>query len=279
MDNKQINRDWTIREDRIPRRKDVVIDPEGNLGIVVKTSGDFSGRSLYVEDVKGQEVYSGEDSSHFRIANVDQTKKFYLSYKNNLGWIKNRIYTIREKDYPLQLVEMDYDLVKQEMFYVFRDLNVPEQKFLKTLNESLVEKIPEWYYETAAIFSSEDLNSSFACSIKIEIEETESNVEGWTVTGSELYFSSKILAEMEIKKWRDRLKIRRFASVFSMTEKRKEAIVSLGEDGFLFVSEFTNRNGQPAVFNSRVDAAVAMITIGEHAWVNVLNIEIDRYDI
>ena len=52
-DNKQINRDWTLREDRTPRRKDVVIDSNDVFGVVVKTEGSFGERLLTIENING----------------------------------------------------------------------------------------------------------------------------------------------------------------------------------------------------------------------------------
>jgi hypothetical protein len=279
MDNKQINRDWTLREERIPRRKDVVFDSAGNLCIVTKTEGEFSKRYIYAEDISGEEIYAREISSSFRIATVEQTKNFYLSYKKNLGWIKKRIYTVAGKDYPLQLVDMDYDLIKQEMFYVFKDLNVPEQKFLRTLNESLVEKLPDWQHESAQIFNRTEPDSAFTHLINVQIEEISPEQNGWNVSGSEMSFTHRDLAEMEVRSWRSRLLAKRFAAVFSMSEKKCDAVVSMGEDGFLYVKEISDRIGQPAIFNSRVEAALAIVSLGEAVWADILNIELDKYDI
>lgn len=279
MSSKQINRDWTLREERIPRRKDVVTDADGNLCIVVKSEGDFTGRLLWLEDVQGQEIYSCENFKNFRLANTQQTRDFYLSYKKNLGWIPGRIYTIKNKDYPLLLVSMDYDLVKQEMLYVFRDLNTSDSKFLKTLDESLLDKIPEWYHHIKQIAFSEDSSSLLVNHLKIELEERDPIINMWSVSGSELSFSTRDEAEAEVAKWRDRLKIRRISSVLSMTEKKKSSMVAFGEEGFLFITDFEMNSGQPAVFNSRVDAAVALMSLGEATWMNALTISSDRYDI
>lgn len=278
MDNKQINKDWTLREDRTPRKKDVVIDTNFLLGVVTKTEGEFGKKKLWVEDVQGNEIYTAEPAEGFRVANREQTVSFYADYKNNTGWIKGRIYTVKNKDYPLLLVDLGYDLMKQEMLYVFRDLTSPSLKHFKTLDESLVEPIDEWYYQAASnIFSSD--SSIHSHKIHISIEEVPVEPSSWTVSGSAFSFPNRDIAESEIQKWIDRMKIRRAASVLGMAPSTSPACISISYDGFLFVADVKELVGQPAIFNSKVAAAVSLIALGEPVWANALQVEIDKYDI
>lgn len=278
MDNKQINKDWTLREDRTPRKKDVVIDPNFLLGVVVNTEGEFNRKKLWVEDNHGNEIYSGEPSDLFKVANREQTVSFYLDYKKNTGWVKGRIYSVKGKDYPLCLVDMGYDLVKQEMLYVFRDLTSPTLKHFKTLNESLVDPIDSWYYEVASNFFSSDA-SILSHKIEISLHQIEPQPSAWAVTGSAFAFPSQDVAESEIKKWIDRMKIRRAASALSLAPKTSLSGVAISEDGFLYVTDFDTVVGQPGFFNSKVAAAVALVALGEPTWINALQVDLDSYDI
>jgi hypothetical protein len=278
MDNKQINKDWTLREDRTPRKKDVVIDTNFLLGVVTKSEGEFNKKKLWVEDIQGNEIYTAEPAEAFRVANRDQTVSFYMEYKNNTGWLKGRIYTVKGKDYPLQLVDLGYDLVKQEMLYVFRDLTSPTLKHFKTLDESLVDPIDSWYYETAAnMFSGE--GSVLNHKVEIALRELSTEPGAWTVAGSAFNFPSREVAENEIQKWIDRMKIRRAASVFSLAPKTSLSGVAISQDGFLYVTNFGDMSGQPGIFNSKVAAAVALVALGETVWANALQLDLDSYDI
>jgi len=142
-----------------------------------------------------------------------------------------------------------------------------------------VKKVPDWYQDAMRGAFLLDSSSQNSHEIKITLEEKPISENAWTVSGSAISFSSRDLAEMEIESWESRLKIRRVASVLSRSEKVKPSIVTSTEDGFLYVTDFKERSGQPAVFNSRVDAAVALITLGERTWMSALNTYLDEYDI
>lgn len=279
MDNKQVNRDWTIREERIPRKKDVVIDVDFNLGVVIKSEGDFGGRLIYVEDINGEEVYSRVPASEFKIANREQTVSFYEEYKKRTGWVKGKIYTVKGKDYPLILVDLAYDLMKQEMMYVFRDLNVPKIKYIKTFDNSLVEKIPEWYSDCIKNAFQEDSTSILCNEVIVSIKENDPGVDTWSVSGKSFNFSSKNHALIEIEKWMDRMKIRRIASVLSLAEKTSPVTVSVSDEDYLFITDLKFRSGQPAKFNSRIAAGVAIAALGDKVWFSALSNEIDTYNI
>jgi len=226
MNTKQINKDWTLRGDRSPRKKDVVVDINSILGIVMKTEGEFGKKKLWVNDINNKEIHSGVPTNDFKICNRDQTSDFFLEYKTNIGWIKDKIYTIKGKDYPLLLVDLKYDLVKQDMLYVFKDLTAPVVKYVKTHSESLVENIPSWLTEL-----------------------TTQSFEADT----------------------DRLRISKVSSALSETERTWNSMIALNiQDNTLYITTAEHHCGQPAIFNSRVAAAVALMTVGESTWINVL---------
>lgn len=280
MDNKQINRDWTLKESsKLPRKNNVVIDVEGNLGVVVKTAGDMVKREIWVEDENGQEIHTKEKPEHFRFANHEQTRSFYLNYKKNKGWEIGKVYSLRGKDYPLLLEDLEYDLSHQDMMYVFRDLNESTPKFFRTLDESLIEHVQPWEQEAVLGSFVKDLTSRLDHDVEVNIRVNPEFSAGWSVSGRSFSFDSEFHADQEIKKWIDRMRVRRVASVLQTVKKGELSQISLSEDGNLYVSPFKENNGQPAVFISRVAAALALIFLGEDIWRNSLEIHMDKYDI
>ena len=200
-DNKRLNSDWTIREDRIPRKNDVVFDHDSVICLVTESAGEFGRKTLKLEDVNGKLVHQSAPASSVRIANSEHTKKFFEDHSKNTGWIRNRIYNVSGADYPMQLVELTYDTVKQKVLYMFRDMNVPEVKYVKTHDRSLVEKIPDWLYECTEFPFSADDSSKLSNEILISIRENPRNENSWSVAGSSFAFPSRESALAEIDRW------------------------------------------------------------------------------
>ena len=278
-DQRRFNPDWSIREERLPRKNDVVIDTDSVIGVVVRTEGEFGHKRVWVEDRTGEEIHSGSHSKLFRIANRDTTVNFYSEYKINKGWTKGTVFNIKGRDYPLMLSHMEYSMMKQTMLYVFRDLNVPELKYFQTFNEDLIEIAPQWMMDAVSSGFLHDRDSILSNEIKILLEEKEVPDNAWNIAGNELLFPDRDTAEAEILKWKNRLKIRRAASVLSKAPKTKDAVIAIGEDGFLYVTDFLQNIGQPGVFNSRLAAAVALSILGDYTVMSALTYDIDTFDI
>jgi hypothetical protein len=258
----------------------VVIDAEGNLGVVVRTEGpNMLRRMLWVEDEGGEEVWRNEPPEHFRLANKDQTRRFYESYKKRKGWEVGRVYKVKDRDYPLLLHEFEFDLVNQAMLYVFRDLNTPEEKFLRTMNEDNVEFVPEWEREATLSAFVKDATSRLDHDLQLSIHRDPTYAAGWSVSGKAFSFESKENAEAEMEKWANQLRIRRVASVLQTAEPGDKSQINMSPEGNLYIAKFEHTCGQPAVFVSRVAAAHALVFLGEEAWKSALKSEIDKYDI
>jgi hypothetical protein len=278
---KQIKQDWTLREWRNPRKNDVVIDSLGQLGFVISTKSipNSIERNLWVENVDGEIVWENVSPKEFQLASHDQTRKFYLAYKERKGWKRGKVYCVANRDHPLLLVDMEYDLVNQEMVYVFKDLTSSEEKFLKTMKEELIEKIEGDSQEAAEAAFLEDESSSLRYAIDVNIIDRGESFHkvGWSVSGGALKFGEIELAMAEIQRWVSRMKIRRVASVLSKTSNSSYAEVSITESGNLFVRDFSGDSGQPAVFNSKISAGIAIATIPIETWRNALSNDIDTY--
>jgi hypothetical protein len=279
MEEKQINKDWTIKEWRNPRKNDVVIDPLGEFGLVVLSKGDHIIRNLWVENIDGDITWENVPPKDFTLCTQKQTREFYLKYKEKKGWHRGKIYTVVDKDYPLLLIDMEYDLYKQEMVYVFRDLSSPEKKFFKTLNESLLSFVEgDFQLAADAAFIEDDL-----CSLRYRIDlqlidrGEAFHEKGWNVSGSSLLIAEQEQAQEEIDRWLARMKIRRVASVLSKMPMGIISEVALSEQGELYARESTGYCGQPAIFNSKVAAGIAIATLPAEVWKKALLSDIDNY--
>lgn len=279
MEEKQINRDWTIKEWRNPRKNDVVIDPMGEFGLVVRSKGDHIVRNLWIENLDGDITWEDVPPKDFSLCTQKQTREFYLKYKEKKGWHRGTVYTAAGKDYPLLLIDMEYDLMNQEMVYVFRDLCSPEKKFFKTLKESLLSFIPGDFQAASSVAFLEDSSSSLRYRIDLQLIDRgeEFHTNGWSVSGSSLSIAEQEQAQEEIDRWLGRMKIRRVASVLSKMPLATPAEVALSEQGELFVREATGNCGQPAVFNSKVAAGIALSTLSHDTWKKVLLSDVDNY--
>lgn len=257
-----------------------MIDAEGNLGVVVRTEGpNMIRRMLWVEDEGGEEVWRNEPPEHFRLANKDQTRKFYEKYKRRKGWEIGNIYTVKDRDYPLLLHDFEFDLVNQSMLYVFRDLNEPHEKFLRTMNEETLSFVPEWEREATLSSFVQDATSRLDHELRLTVHRDAKYASGWSVSGKALSFESKEKADTEIEKWANRLRIRRVASVLQKAEPGEMAQICLSSDDNLYIAKYETSCGQPAVFVSRVAAAHALVFLGEDIWKSALKNDIDKYDI
>jgi len=105
---RHLNVDWTIPEHRFPLKGDVVLDIEGNLSIVTYTTGEMPKRFLTTENIDSKVVYKDENPLNFTYVTKEQKQQFYKEYYSRKGWKPGRIYFPTGKDYPLELVALDF---------------------------------------------------------------------------------------------------------------------------------------------------------------------------
>ena len=280
MQEKQINRDWTLKEWRNPRKNDVVQDSEGQLGIVVRTKGDPHTiyRNIWVESIDGELIWEDANPKDFELCSHRQTRDFYLLYKERKGWKVGTVFTITGKDHPLLLVDMEYDLVNQEMVYVFKDLCSPTEKFFKTLKEHLISPIEGEFQDIASSAFIEDETSSLRYKLEVQlVDRGEKFHEGWSVSGSSIFFGEEELAREEIERWVAKMKVRRIASVLSKITPASASHVVISDDGELYIREVEESCGQPAIFKSKVAAGIAIAVLSKETWLLALENNIDGY--
>jgi len=275
----EINRDWTVKEERIPRIGDVVIDTNNSYGLIVSTTGEWLRKTLDIEDVNGMSMYTNEDCRAFKIADITATAKFYYTYKTNKGWIVNKVYNLKGKDYPLQLINMEFDKLKRKMIYVFKDLNAHEEKFLRTSRENLIEPVSGYLEEAVKCAFNRDYFSNLSHQIEISIRELDVSKDCWSVAGQSFAFPDEYIAKKEIRKWIARMNVRRIASVLSNSEfVGSYFIVAVSNSGNLYITAKKDICGQPGVFNSRFAAGIALTGLDERIWKDALEDSIDFYD-
>ena len=276
-DKKRVKPDWTLAEWRCPVRNDVIIDDEKNMFFVTKVSGDISERLLWASDIFGNVVYEGVRADEFTVADARSTENFHDQYRQNIGWKPGKIFTVKDKDYPLRLKALEYDTKRRKTFYVFEDINTPDFKLFKTHKEEILDIAPDDMYAVAYSAFHEDDTSSLRYQLLFDIiDRGEEFHNGWSVSGSSMQFGEKEQAENEIEKFMYRNVLRRLASAFSMYPKSRTVQFSINEDR-VFIEEFKFYTGQPALFNSRTIAGVVLEYLGDDKIKKALSYEHDTY--
>jgi hypothetical protein len=275
---KQINKDWTIKEWRNPRKNDVVIDTQGEVGIVTVThKTDGFERNLTIENIDGEVIYENVSPKSFSSCSHTQTREFFLQYKDKKGWKRGYVYKLVGKDVPLLLIDMEYSFINQEMLYVFKNLSSSEKQYFKTSNEKLLEHL-EVYQEIANSAFIEDDTCSLRYKAEFNlVDKGKGYHEKWSVSGSAVHFGEIEVAQEEILRWVAKMKIRRLASVLSKMPKGIEAEIAITEDNEIYAKPFSHMIGQPAIFNSLVSAGIAINSLNVETWKLALQSDIDNY--
>lgn len=260
--------EWREPTWRIPRRGEIVKDREGLLGRVLKSEGTLDKRTLWVEDVKGTEIYSNEPAELFEAMDVETTGKFQTERYNLKGFKIGALCSYKgDTDVPLEILQMDWNALSDKMVICLRDLRLFEGAPMKTADDSLLQVFDMNYPPVEAIFSDYVTGLKW----RLEVSLTEKLSEGWTNCGSPWEFITKEDALSEVDTWKARLKIRRVASVITgdwhvtfpcwVVEVKKE------EDKILTrVSKIEASSGSPGYFQTSLHAAVAMKMIANETW-------------
>jgi len=152
-------------------------------------------------------------------------------------------------------------------------MNVPEYKLFKTKTIENLEMVEETLYEALKVAFKFDPTSS----LKYQIVDLQSDENGWTASGDELMFGEIEQLEDEILRWKNRMKVRRIASVLNNTPLIEETTIKMDLSGNLFVKYISEYSGEPAVFKNKVSAALAIKTLDKSTWNQVLVADNDTY--
>lgn len=263
---------WLQHEWRIPRKGEVVKDPDGNLGRVLRSEGTFTRRILWVLDVNGEEMYAGEPAEMFQLVDIHTESKFQIDRYNVQGYRIGAVCGFKKKsNTPLEIVQMDWNSVRYKMTFCLRNLREFDSQILKTENENLIPIFNENFPPIEGIFSTQDSGLKY----RIEVGLSEPIRNGWTNSGSPWEFFTKEDAIAEMECWKSRLKIRRIASVLGADWKilfpcwTVEAKKIEGEI-FTRVVMIDSFNGSPGYFKSALHAALALKMLTKEDWLNSL---------
>ena len=270
---------WLEPEWKIPRSGDIVKSPDNVLGKVVKIEGTMLKRQLWINDVNGLEIYSGEDAEDFMKVSLDDAKMFEIERHGILGYKVGTICKYKNNSsIPLEIIKMDWNMVRHKMIYHVKDLRVFKEEIFRSDNSSDIIPFKEEYPSLENIYS--DSLSGLKYRINISIEKT--NNTGWTNCGSPLEFNYEEDAIREIESFNSRLKIRRIASVLNADWNLSFPCYTIDafkdnkgniQSRIIQVKNFINH---PGYFKTGCHAAYALKLIPLSDWLNACTVSFDR---
>jgi hypothetical protein len=263
---------WLQNEWKIPRRGEVVRDPDGVLGRVLRSEGTFTKRFIWVLNIDGEEMYAREPAEMFQRVDIDTERKFQLERYSKIGYREGALCSFNKKpNVPLEILQMEWNPVRYKMTFCLRNLREFESEVLKTEEEELIPLFDENFPSLEGIFSAHESGLKY----RIELGLSKPSRDGWGNNGSAWEFSTEEDAIAEMECWKSRLKIRRVASVLGADWKvvlpcwtieavKREDIV------FTRVVEVKSFNGSPGYFKSALHAALAMKMLPGEEWLKAL---------
>lgn len=265
--------DWREPEWRMPRRGDVVKDPEGVLGRVLKSEGTLQKRRLWVENVEGTEIYSNEEAENFQLTGQETTNDFHRRRFERMGYILGALCCFKgNPNVPLEILQMDWNGLRSRMTICLRDLRHFESEIMKTEDENLIPLFETNYPPLENIFSDYDSGLKY----RLEVNLVEVAHKGWTHCGSPWEFFEMKDALSEVEAWKNRLKVRRVASVLAGEWKIKFpawTIETISRDGKILsrAVEVKAFNGSPGYFETALHASLAVKILGSGIWHSALS--------
>lgn len=263
---------WLQHEWRIPRKGEVVKDPDGNLGRVLRSEGTFTRRILWVLDVNGEEMYAGEPAEMFQLVDLPTENKFQIDRYNAAGYKIGALCSFKKKpNTPLEILQMDWNPVRYKMTFCLKNLREFDSQVLKTEDEELIPLFDQNFPPVEGIFSTQDSGLRY----RIELNLSEPARLGWGNNGSAWEFFSREDAIAEMECWKSRLKIRRIASVLGADWEIQFpcwTVEAKKQEGEIFtrVVEIYSFNGSPGYFKSALHAALGMKMLSKEEWLSSL---------
>lgn len=259
---------WREKEWKLPRKGDVVKDPDGNLGRVLRSEGTLTKRNLWIVDVKGTEIYSGEPAEMFEVVENSTASDFHIERYHIKGFKVGALCSYKQDSgIPLEILQLDWNFLRDKMIICLRDLRDFDGPIMKTENDSNLEPFLQEYPPIEEIVSSENTGLKW----RLEVMLAEKENDGWSNNGSPWEFFNREDALKEVDKWKSRLLIRRVASVLSSHWKISfpcwtvEAIIA--DDKILTrVKRIEASSGAPGYFETSMHASLAMKMISPEHW-------------
>jgi len=271
---------WQEKSWKIPRRGEVVRDPDGFLGLVIRSEGTLKQRNLWVTDIKGEEMASGEDATLFTLVSLEEAEEFHHKRLDFLGYRPGNICLFKkDTDAPLEIIAMKWNFIRYRMTFYLKDLKSFSEDPLVTENISNL-SIPKWDFPPIeTIFHTSDSGLKYRIEVKL-LEKL--NPLGWTNTGSPWEFKVEEDAINEINNWKARLKIRRISSVINGDWKIDLPSWTIEATRFndrvlTRVKRVESFNGSPGYFRTGYHAAHAMKFLSPEEWLSALSFSQDSF--
>jgi hypothetical protein len=271
---------WSEPEWKLPRKGDVVKGVEGIDGVigrVVRSAGTMTDRNIWIEDVNGIEIFSDEPGEQFARVDKETTIKFQLERLRLKGFYVGALCSYKGNlEIPLEIVQMDWNFIRNKMEFCLKDLRKFELDPLKTDDEELLEIFDQYYPSIDNIYADKDNGLKY----RLIVSLSEKDEIGWTTTGSPWEFMNKEDALLEVERWKSRLKVRRVASVLASDWKVEfpcwtiESTIK-DNDFLLRVKKIESSTGAPGYFKTALHAAHALKIIDVNDWKNVFDFSQD----
>lgn len=275
---------WSEPEWKLPRKGEVVKGVEGNDGVIgriTSSRGTFTDRNIWIEDVKGIEIFSDEPAENFIRADRETTINFHIERLKLKGFYVGALCSYKgDLEIPLEIVQMDWNLVRDKMEFCLKDLRKFELEPLKTDDEELIEVFDQLYPSIENIYSDTDNGLKY----RLIVSLSEKDEVKWTTSGSPWEFKHKEDALSEVERWKSRLKVRRVASVLASVWKVEfpcwTVDATLKEDTLLLrVKKVDSSTGAPGYFKTALHASLAIKMVDLIDWKNVFDFTQDFIDI
>ncbi len=269
-----MNSKWLEKEWRLPRVNDVVRDENGSLGNVTKVEGSLETKFLCVSNSDGTEIYTHEPAENFSIVEPVEAKDYFVQKFENKGFRKGVVCNFMGKrDLPLEIIEIDWSPFNFRMQVYLKSLTVFNSDILVTRKHESLEIFHLHYPSYESIFSLQDSGLKW----RLEVNLVEKENPSWGNVGSPWEFMNSEDAVGEVEAWKERLKIRRVASVVNAGWKPTTPCwyVELREDSCR-VRKTESFNGSPAYFPTALHAAFSMKMVPLETWKKALFVSQDN---
>lgn len=246
--------EWKLKEWRIPKRGEVVKDPDGILGFVVRSEGTFVKRKVWIENIHGTLIHSGEEAECFELIDYGLAIEFHKERYRLKGFSIGVICNYKnDQNLPLEIIQMTWNQLRFNMTFVLKDLKTGET--FKTEDETLLTIFENDFLKKENIFK--DTESGLKYKLTVNLHETSNT--GWTNCGSPWEFNDKDSAILEVNNWKSRLKIRRVASALNLDWKISFPCWTIViQDDTLKIVTIDSMNGAPGYFKTATLAALAI---------------------
>jgi hypothetical protein len=260
--------EWQEPVWRIPRKEEIVKNNESILGRVTRSEGTIQKRNLWIEDINGLEIHSGEPAELFETVDGKTTIDFQIERHKLKGYFVGAICSYKgNTDIPLEILSVNWNLLRNRLMVSLRDFRKFEGDPMVTDNVDILKVFSPNYPDIENLMSDNNTGLKY----RIDVSLIEKNNTGWTNCGSPWEFLEKKDALHEIEVWKARLKIRRVASVFNTGWDLKFPCwgIELKEENDKLLSR-VNRieasTGAPGYFKTALDAALAVQLIPVITW-------------